>query len=86
MRKACWMVALFAVGLVALGAAPVRADTPPPPQAKPLSEIVRSIEGQAGFRYIEEIDFNDGVYKVEYYLQDGTKREVRLDPVTGAAR
>jgi hypothetical protein len=71
--------------LVAL-ASPSRADPPPPANGKPLTEILRQIEAQAGFRYFDEVDWDDGVYKIEYHMQDGTKREVRIDPVTGAQR
>ena len=56
----------------------------PPANAKPLSDIARTIEQRADFQAFEEIEFDDGVYKAEYYTTAGTKKKVRLDPITGA--
>jgi hypothetical protein len=36
-----------------------------------------------GFRYISEVDWDDGAYEVTYYTTDKAKVEIRYDPVTG---
>jgi uncharacterized membrane protein YkoI len=58
----------------------------PPQNAKPLSEIIKAAEQRQDFRAVTEIEFDDGVYEVEYYTQDGAKKEVRIDPVSGAEK
>lgn len=56
----------------------------PPENAKKLSEIVSTVEGRAGFRYIGEIEWDeDGYYDVVYYTTDKAKVEMKLNPVTG---
>lgn len=57
------------------------ADSKPPPNAKQLSEIVRSLELQ-GFAPIVEIEFDDGQWEVKAY-KDGRRRKVKIDPITG---
>lgn len=56
------------------------------PQGARLSEIIVKIEQTPNFDYIDEIEWKDrgGYYGVEYYLKDGAKVEVRIDPKTGA--
>jgi len=71
--------------LVLALAAPAIADTPPPANAKPLSEIIRTIEAEPGFRFIDEIEWDDGVYEIEFYTRDG-ERKFRIDPVSGERR
>ncbi|MDR2207901.1 MAG: PepSY domain-containing protein [Azoarcus sp.] len=56
----------------------------PPPNAKQLSEIVRSLELQ-GFEPIIEIEFDDGQWEVKAY-KEGRKRQVKIDPVTGTTK
>ena len=60
------------------------ADEKPPVNAKPLSEIARTIEQRADFQAFESIEFERGVYKVEYHTKDGKEQKLHLDPVTGA--
>ena len=60
------------------------ADEKPPANAKPLSEIARTIEQRADFQAFESIEFERGVYKVEYHTKDGKEQKLHLDPVTGA--
>lgn len=67
----------------------VLADGKPPANAKPLSEIVRSLEAQ-GFGPIVEIGFDGywggvGQWEIEAY-KDGRKREVKIDPITGKTK
>lgn len=59
------------------------ADAPPPQGAKPLSELLQSIEQRGGFRYIDEVDWDHGTYEVEYYTQAGAKVKIQIDPVSG---
>lgn len=55
-----------------------------PPEGKKLSELVAKIEKMADFQYIDEIDWNDrGYYEVEYFMKNGAKVEIKLDPNTG---
>lgn len=59
----------------------------PPPDAKPLSEIIRSLEVQGDVRYFDEIEWDDdGYWEIEYVRTDGSKATVRLDPVSGQPR
>lgn len=83
------MLALPAALAAALIAAPVLADAPPPANAKKLSDIIASVEAEAGAKlaYIDSVDWDDdGYYEVEYHTADGKKVKVKLDPITGAAR
>ncbi|AEH88898.1 MULTISPECIES: PepSY domain-containing protein [Mesorhizobium] len=70
---------------VLLAAAPAFAadDTPlPPPNAKKLSDILAKVEQRDGFRYVKEVDWDDGAYTVTYYTADKAKVEITYDPVT----
>ena len=68
--------------LLALGTAQARdKDEIPPATAKPLSEIIRSLEAD-GHSVITDIDFDDWVWVVRTY-KAGLEFELRVDPVTG---
>lgn len=54
----------------------------PPQNAKKLSEIIAKVEQRPDFRYIDEVDWDDGVYDVTYYTTDNAKVEIKFDPVT----
>jgi len=58
-------------------------DRAPPADSKKLSEIVAKVEQRDGFRYIDDIEWDDGAYEVTYYTTDKAKVEIRFDPVTG---
>ncbi|KQZ32173.1 hypothetical protein ASD50_13870 [Mesorhizobium sp. Root552] len=58
-------------------------DRAPPADARKLSEIVAKVEQRDGFRYIDDIEWDDGAYEVTYYTTDKAKVEIRFDPVTG---
>jgi hypothetical protein len=60
-----------------------QADKAPPENARKLSEIVAKVEQRQDFRYISEIDWDEGAYEVTYYTTDRAKVEIRYDPVTG---
>ena len=50
-----------------------------PANAKPLSEI-------KGYKTITELEFDDGVWKVELHQPDGKEVRIKVDPVSGAIR
>ena len=64
------------------------ADTPPPPNAQPLSRIIATVEGSAqNLAYIEDVSWDDdGYWEVEYRTTEGREVEIRVDPVTGQNR
>lgn len=53
----------------------------PPANAKPLSEIIRSLEDQ-GYKNIETVGFDDGVWEVEVHQAGGKEVEFHVDPLT----
>ena len=53
----------------------------PPQDAKPLSELVRTLEEQ-GYSLFVDIEFEDGQWEIEAY-KEGVKRELRVNPVSG---
>lgn len=58
----------------------------PPPNAKKLSDIIAKVEQRDGFRYVKEVDWEDGAYTVTYYTADKAKVEITFDPVTAEPR
>jgi hypothetical protein len=74
--------ASLSIVLLSLGSAQARdKDQIPPATAKPLSEIVRSLEAE-GHNVITDIDFDDWVWVVRAYKR-GLEFEIRVDPVSG---
>ncbi len=73
-------VALFLLGGTAVAQ---QADRAPPENAKKLSEIIAKVEQRQDFRYVSEIDWDDGAYEVTYYTTDKAKVEIRYDAVSG---
>ncbi|MCY7313671.1 MAG: PepSY domain-containing protein [Pseudoxanthomonas sp.] len=57
-------------------------DSQPPPDAKPLSVIVASLERQ-NLGNIHEIDFDDREWEVEVRPEDSRRLELHVDPMTG---
>ena len=51
---------------------------------KPLTQILRPIEARSDFGYFEEVELEDGKYKIEYFTKDGSKQKIEVDPLTGA--
>lgn len=85
------MLKTIAAGTVAFAClcTPVLAqsnDRTPPPNSRKLSEIVAKVEQRADFRYISDVEWDDGAYEVTYYTTDNAKVEIKLDPVTGETR
>ena len=80
MRRRLFAVA--ALSPIVLSATPATAAVARPPAvAKPLSEIVKSLE-DAGFAPIVEVEFRAGRWHVEAF-KDGQKRDLRVHPVSG---
>ena len=61
----------------------VLAEPALPEGSKPLTEILRPIETRPDFAYFEEVEFEDGKYKIEYLKKDGSKQKIEVDPLTG---
>jgi len=61
-------------------------DRAPPEGAKPLSEILRTIEARPDFHYFNEIEFEKGVYEIDYYTRAGAEVRLKIDPMTGNPR
>jgi len=79
-------LALLAIGLLSIpisgAAAPARhKDEIPPATAKPLSEIIRIVEGE-GHTVITDVDFDDWQWIIRSY-KSGFEYILRVDPVTG---
>jgi hypothetical protein len=64
----------------------VWAEAAPPAGSKPLTEILRPIETRPDFAYFEEVEFENGKYKIEYHTKSGSKQKIEVDPLSGAPR
>jgi len=73
----------FAALLALTSTAAVAADAPPPKDAQPLSKILQQVENRSDFAYMDEVEWDHGVYEVEYYTTSGAEVEIKIDPVTG---
>lgn len=62
------------------------ADPPPPADALPLSTVLEALEQEADFGHVEELEWDDGYWEVEYRTADGREVKVYLDPLTGEPR
>jgi uncharacterized membrane protein YkoI len=56
----------------------------PPDDARPLAEIIKSVEDQK-LGTVTEVDYDDGFWEVEV-RKDGTKTKLDIDPRTGERR
>jgi hypothetical protein len=54
----------------------------PPSNAKPLSEIVRSLEDQ-GYKDVERIKFDDHVWVIDVHRAGGKEIKLHVNPVSG---
>lgn len=79
--KTTALALLTSIGLAFATGAALAGDKPPS-DSKKLSEIVLILE-KAGYHPISEVEFDDGHWEVDAYLND-EKREVNVDPYTGA--
>jgi uncharacterized membrane protein YkoI len=75
--------ALVAAAALA-AAAPAGAQMLPPQDARPLSEIVASVEAMDEVATVLEIDWDDdGYWDVEFVDPDNRSGKLRIDAVTG---
>ena len=82
MRRWLWFVVPFVIGMTVLSArASWFSDELPPAGAKKLSEIVKALEDQ-DLGAITEIEFEDGVWKIEVHNRDGSETDLRVDPLS----
>lgn len=72
--------------MLALSGTAAFADPPPPRNGKPLSEILQDIEAKVDFGYFDEVEWDDGVYEIEFYTTSGSKKKIYIDPVSGAQK
>jgi len=74
-----------AAGLLLLVATPAFAAgrEPPPPDAKPLSQIIADVEKRPNFAYVDAVDYARGAYMVIYYMKDGAEVRMEIDAKTG---
>jgi hypothetical protein len=79
-------VTISALAGLCIGATATFAGPPPPDGSKPLSTILAQVEQMPDFRYIDETELKDGLYKVEYYTKDGVEHKIYIDPQTGKPR
>ncbi|HET6577276.1 MAG TPA: PepSY domain-containing protein [Gemmatimonadales bacterium] len=56
----------------------------PPEDARPLSELIKSVEDQK-LGPVTEVDYDDGFWEVEV-RKGGTKTKLDIDPKTGETR
>jgi uncharacterized membrane protein YkoI len=56
----------------------------PPQDARPLSELIKSVEDQK-LGPVTEVDYDDGFWEVEV-RKGGTKTKLDIDPKTGETR
>jgi hypothetical protein len=65
---------------ITIGLFQLSAGERPPENAKPLSEIVKTIEDQ-GYLPVTDISMDDRKWEVEAY-KNGKARDLRVDPIT----
>ncbi|MFC7706365.1 PepSY domain-containing protein [Plastorhodobacter daqingensis] len=79
---------LPSLALSALILAPIaaQAQSRPPEDARPLSEILAIVEEREGVVSFTDIDWDrDGYWEVEFFTETG-KVEMNIDPITGEPR
>ncbi|MGH6894341.1 MAG: PepSY domain-containing protein [Dongiaceae bacterium] len=54
----------------------------PPADAKPLSEIIKSLEDQ-GYKGIEEMEYDDDAWVIDVHQAGDKEVELHVDPVSG---
>src|SRR5690625_1092280 len=77
---------LIPVASVLFLAGPALADDPPPPDAKPLSEILQQIEQESDFAYFDEVEWEDGLWEIEFWTEGRRRVKMKVDPVSGEAQ
>lgn len=57
-------------------------DETPPANAKPLSEVIKSLEDQ-GYKLIEHVGFDDDEWEIEVHQADGSEVELHVNAISG---
>jgi uncharacterized membrane protein YkoI len=57
-------------------------DETPPANAKPLSEIIKSVEDRH-FGAITEVEFENGKWEIEVHQTGGKETEIHVDAISG---
>lgn len=70
-------------GLIALPftASLALAGDAPPTDAKPLSEVIKSVEDE-GYERISDVSYDDGKWEIDAYRGE-QKRDLEVDPHSG---
>jgi len=56
---------------------------PPPVGALSLSQIILKVEGQPDFGFVQQVSWQNGVYRIAYRTRDGALRLLQADARTG---
>lgn len=76
-------VTIFVLAIPAISAAQEQPRIPPD-NAMKLSQIVANVEKRQDFRYVDEIEWNEGgYYDVTYFTTDKAKVEIKYNAVSG---
>lgn len=70
------------IGIVVAATASIAQEAPrlPPTDAVKLSEIIVKVEAREGFRYVDDVEWDDdGYYTVVYFTKDNAKVEINYD-------
>ena len=83
MRTAFVLPLAVLLAMVSLSACARRfSDETPPGNAKPLSEIIKSLEDQ-GYKGIGRIKFDENAWVIEVHQAGGKEVELLVNPVSG---
>jgi hypothetical protein len=83
MRSSSFPIPVALLVIVSLSACAGRfSEETPPADAKPLSEIVKSLE-EHGYKDVERIRFDDNVWVIDAHQHNGKEIDLRVDPVSG---
>ena len=78
--KSVSAVFISAIFVASIGLSHAMAGELPPAGAKPLSEIVKSVEDK-GYFPVTEAEMENGVWEIEAY-KDNQERDLRVDPIS----
>jgi uncharacterized iron-regulated membrane protein len=74
----------LALALASLAAAPALAQSQPPADSLPLSQVIAGVEASQPVRNFTEVEWDDdGYWDVEFVTTENRRASIRIDPVTG---
>ena len=83
MRTSVFLGSAALLAVVSLSACAGRfSEETPPANAKPLSEIVKSLEDQ-GYKDVERIKFDDNAWVIDVRQPGGKEIDLHINPVSG---